>query len=44
MTRMFVAVVPPEAATEDLDEFLSVRRDAARVRRGLAGRRPSSGT
>ena len=29
MARMFVAVVPPEAAVEDLDEFLSVRRDAA---------------
>lgn len=28
MTRMFVAVVPPAAAAEDLDEFLSVRRDA----------------
>ena len=28
MTRMFVAVVPPAAATEDLDDFLSVRRDA----------------
>ena len=29
MTRMFVAVTPPEAAAEDLDEFLSVRRGAA---------------
>jgi 2'-5' RNA ligase len=35
MTRMFVAVVPPEAATEDLDEFLSVRRDAARSVEGF---------
>lgn len=32
MTRMFVAVVPSEAAAEDLDEFLSVRRDAADFR------------
>jgi RNA 2',3'-cyclic 3'-phosphodiesterase len=29
MTRMFVAVAPPPAAVEDLDEFLSVRREAA---------------
>jgi RNA 2',3'-cyclic 3'-phosphodiesterase len=28
MTRMFVAVVPPPEAVEDLDDFLSVRRDA----------------
>lgn len=28
MTRMFVAVVPPAAASADLDDFLSVRRDA----------------
>ncbi len=34
--RMFVAVVPPETVREDLDEFLSVRRDAARLRRTLA--------
>ncbi|MCW2835713.1 MAG: thpR [Nocardioides sp.] len=29
MTRMFVAVIPPEPITDDLDEFLSVRRSAA---------------
>jgi RNA 2',3'-cyclic 3'-phosphodiesterase len=32
MTRMFVAVVPPEEAVADLDEFLSVRREAAAFR------------
>lgn len=32
MNRMFVAVVPPESVIEDLDEFLSVRRDAATFR------------
>lgn len=32
MTRMFVAVQPPEAAIEHLDEFLSVRREAASFR------------
>jgi 2'-5' RNA ligase len=32
MTRMFVAVVPPPAAVEDLDDFLSVRREAAEWR------------
>ncbi|MEP6814695.1 MAG: RNA 2',3'-cyclic phosphodiesterase [Marmoricola sp.] len=30
--RMFVAVRPPEAVVEDLDEFLSVRRDAGAFR------------
>lgn len=30
--RMFVAVVPPEGALEDLDEFLSRRREAADFR------------
>lgn len=29
---MFVAVIPPESASADLDEFLSVRRDAALFR------------
>lgn len=29
---MFVAVVPPEEAVEDLDDFLSVRRSAAEFR------------
>jgi 2'-5' RNA ligase len=28
--RMFVAAVPPESVVEDLEEFLSVRRDADR--------------
>jgi len=32
MTRMFVAVVPPEEAVADLDAFLSVRREAASFR------------
>jgi 2'-5' RNA ligase len=32
MTRMFVAVVPPPTAVEDLDDFLSVRREAAPFR------------
>ncbi|MBC7278770.1 RNA 2',3'-cyclic phosphodiesterase [Nocardioides sp.] len=32
MNRMFVAVIPPESVIEDLDEFLSVRRDAAAFR------------
>ena len=32
MTRMFVAVQPPENAVEHLDEFMSVRRDAAAFR------------
>ena len=30
--RMFVAAVPPETALEDLEEFLSVRRDVAPFR------------
>jgi len=30
--RMFVAAVPPPSALEDLEEFLSVRRDAAAFR------------
>ncbi len=30
--RMFVAVVPPEAAVEDLDEFLAPRREASPFR------------
>ncbi|MGI8899553.1 MAG: RNA 2',3'-cyclic phosphodiesterase [Nocardioides sp.] len=30
--RMFVALVPPEGAVEDLDEFLAVRREAAPFR------------
>lgn len=32
MSRMFVAVQPPERAIEHLDEFLDVRRDAADFR------------
>lgn len=32
MNRMFVAVIPPQSVIEDLDEFLSVRRDAAAFR------------
>ena len=32
MNRMFVAVIPPEPVIDDLDEFLSVRRDAAAFR------------
>lgn len=32
MTRMFVAVVPPQEAVEHLDDFLSVRREAAGFR------------
>lgn len=32
MTRMFVAVQPPEDAVEHLDEFLAVRREAALFR------------
>jgi 2'-5' RNA ligase len=35
MTRMFVAVQPPEEAVEHLDEFLSVRRGAASFRWAL---------
>jgi 2'-5' RNA ligase len=35
-TRMFVAVVPPEEAVEDLDDFLSVRRSAGEFRWTLA--------
>jgi len=34
--RMFAAVVPPEEAVEDLDEFLAPRREAARFRWTLA--------
>lgn len=30
--RMFVAVAPPDAAVEHLDEFLDVRRDAGELR------------
>ena len=30
--RMFVAVIPPEEVVEDLDEFLSVRREAEGLR------------
>ena len=30
--RMFLAVIPPEAATEDLEEFLAPRREAAPLR------------
>jgi 2'-5' RNA ligase len=30
--RMFVALVPPEEALEDLDDFLAVRRDAGAFR------------
>ena len=33
---MFVAVIPPEAAVEDLDDFLSVRRSAGEFRWTLA--------
>lgn len=36
MTRMFVALIPPEPAVEDLDEFLSVRRSAGELRWTLA--------
>ena len=36
MTRMFVAVQPPEEAVEHLEEFLSVRREAADFRWALA--------
>ena len=36
MTRMFVAVVPPEEVVEDLDDFLSVRRSAGEFRWTLA--------
>ena len=32
MSRMFVAVQPPDAAVEHLDEFLDVRREAADFR------------
>src|SRR6476620_3491090 len=32
MTRMFVAVVPPEEVVADLDAFLSARREAASFR------------
>jgi 2'-5' RNA ligase len=32
MSRMFVAVTPPEAVTEDLEEFLAPRREAAPFR------------
>jgi RNA 2',3'-cyclic 3'-phosphodiesterase len=32
MTRMFVAVVPPEEVVEDLEAFLSARREAASFR------------
>lgn len=32
MTRMFVAALPPETAVEDLEEFLSVRREATALR------------
>ncbi len=32
MTRMFVAVVPPEGVVEDLEEFLAPRREAAGFR------------
>jgi len=32
MTRMFVAVVPPDDVVEDLEEFLAPRRDAAGFR------------
>ncbi len=32
MTRMFVAAVPPEEVVTHLDEFLSVRREAAPYR------------
>lgn len=36
VTRMFVAVVPPEEAAEHLDDFLSVRRSAGDFRWTLA--------
>ncbi|TQL66698.1 2'-5' RNA ligase [Nocardioides albertanoniae] len=36
MNRMFVAVIPPESVSADLDEFLAVRRDAAAFRWSLA--------
>ena len=32
MSRMFVAVTPPEAVTEDLEQFLAPRREAAAFR------------
>ncbi len=32
MTRMFAAAIPPDAVIEDLDEFLSSRREAAAYR------------
>jgi 2'-5' RNA ligase len=35
MTRMFVAVVPPEDVVEDLEEFLAPRREAAPFRWSL---------
>ncbi len=35
MTRMFVAVQPPEVAIDHLDDFLSVRREAAAFRWSL---------
>ena len=35
MTRMFVAVQPPEVAVEHLDEFFAVRREAADFRWSL---------
>lgn len=35
MTRMFVAVVPPDEAVEDLEEFLGPRREAAAFRWSL---------
>ncbi len=36
MSRMFVAVVPPQEVVEDLDDFLSVRRSAGEFRWTLA--------
>jgi 2'-5' RNA ligase len=36
MTRMFVAVIPPEEVVEDLEEFLAPRREAAPFRWTLA--------
>ncbi len=36
MTRMFAAVLPPEEAIDHLDEFLSVRREAADFRWSLS--------
>ena len=36
MSRMFVAVIPPEEIVEDLDDFLSVRRSAGEFRWTLA--------